>query len=229
VGSACLAIFAVVVLFLLVDLRTSVHEARVLRAGTVCAEDGTTTDCLAQESVVLGPFNDALRTRMVSTYVRAADAEPGDSDLVDLLPADYGDVVDLGERAIAHRVDGTVVALSRASSGDRVAIAQTGVHATIVDVSYLLALTGLLARGFGSIRECRRAGRGWTDRVPLVVARRRTWTDALMLVGGFGAVVAFILATYDVRAWTTAAILAAVVWWGPAVERRLRGTGRHAA
>lgn len=95
VATACSAIFVVVVLFLLVDLRTSVHEARVLSAGVVCPE-GPDTDCLAQEPVELGPS-------------------------------------------------------------------------------------------------------------------------------------VFVLATYDVRVWVGAAIIAVAVWWGPAVERRLRGVGKHAA
>lgn len=228
VVTGCSAIFVVVVLFLLVDLRTSVHEARVLSAGVSCTEQ-IRADCLAQGPVELGPSNDAVRTRMVSWYVSDIDAPPGDSDLVDVLPADHGRVVDLGERAVAHRVDGTIVALSDTTRGDHVHPALTGTHAVLVDGLYLLTLTGLLARAYGTVRESRRAGLGWSDRMPLTVAARRRPTDALMLVGGFGAIVAFVLATYDIRAWVVAALLAAIVWWGSAITRRLSGAGRHAA
>jgi hypothetical protein len=228
VGAAVSAVFVLLVLFLLVDLRTSVHEARVLRAGTACAGD-TTTDCLAHGQVELGPYSDSVRTRMVSVFVSSPDAEPGDSDLVDLLPADYDDVLDLGDRAVAHRVDGTVVALSRTTGGDRVALAQTGVHAAIVDVSFILSILGVLARGLGTLRECRRAGLGWSDHVVTRLALRRRRADSLMLVGGFSGIVAFYLATLDVRVWVVAALLAAITWWGSAVSRRLRGVGKHAA
>ena len=228
VATACSAIFVVVVLFLLVDLRTSVHEARVLSAGVVCPE-GPDTDCLAQEPVELGPSNDAVRTRMVTWYVSAIDADPGDSDLVDVLPADHGRVVDLGERAVAYRVDGTIVALSGTTRGERVHLAQTGMHAVLVDGFYLAALVGLLVRAHGTVRDSRRAGLAWSDRVPFRLAVRRRPADALMLVGGFGAIVVFVLATYDVRVWVGVATIAVAVWWGPAVERRLRGVGKHAA
>ena len=228
VVTGCSAIFVVVVLFLLVDLRTSVHEARVLGSGVVCTEQ-TRPDCLAQGPVELGPSNDAVRTRMVTWYVSDVGAPPGDSDLVDVLPADRGRVVDLGEWAVAHRVDGTVVALSDTTGGDRVHPAMTGRHAVLVDGLYLIVLAGLLARAYGMVRESRRAGLGWSDRLPRTVSVRRRPTDALMLVGGVGAIVAFILATYDIRAWVVAALLAAIVWWGSAVTRRLSRAGRHAA
>ena len=227
VVAACSGIFAAVVIFLLVDLRTSVHEARTLSAGVVCTEAGT--DCLAREPVELGPSNDAVRTRMVTWYVSAIDAEPGDSDLVDVLPADTRRVVDLGDRAVADRVDGTVVALSGATGGDRVRLAQTGTHAVLVDGFFLMALAGLLLRAYGTVRDSRRAGLGWSDRMPFTVAVRRRPSDALTLVGGFGAVVVFVLATYDTRVWVVAALLAATVWWGGALTRRLHGVGRHAA
>jgi hypothetical protein len=227
VVTACSAVFAVVVFFLLADLRTSVHEARTLGAGVVCTE--AATDCVVEEPVELGPSNDAVRTRMVTWYVSAIDAEPGDSDLVDVLPADNGRVVDLGDRAVAYRVDGTIVALSGTTGGDRVRLAQTGVHAVLVDGFYLAALVGLLVRAYGTVRDSRRAGLGWSDRMPFTVAVRRRPTDALTLVGGFGAIVVFVLATYDVRVWVVATLLAAAVWWGGALSRRLHGVGRHAA
>ena len=228
VVTACSGIFVVVVLFLLVDLRTSVHEARVLGSGVVCAE-APGTGCLAQEPAVLGPFNDTRGTRMVDAYVRNVDAEPGDSDIVHLLPAYLDEVVDLGERAVAHRVDGRVVALSGTADGERIPLGLAGTHAVLADGLYLLTLTGLLVRAFGTVRACRRAGLAWSDRVPSTLAVRRRRSDALMLVGGFGAIVAFVLATYDVRAWVVAALLAAIVWWGSAITRRLSGAGRHAA
>nr|WP_300053934.1 hypothetical protein [uncultured Nocardioides sp.] len=217
-----------VVVLLLADIRTSVTEARVLRAGIVC-EAATATDCLAQEPVVLGPYNDALRTRMVYAHVRNVDAEPGDSDLVDVLPAHFDDVADLGERAVAHRVEGRVVALSGTADGERIPLGLTGIHGVLVDVSFVLVLVGLVLRAYGTVRASRRAGLGWSDRQPYNLAVRRRPSDLVMLAGCVLGTVTFFLATFDVRVWVAAAVVVLASWWWSPLERRMRGVGRHAA
>lgn len=217
-----------VVVLLLADVRTSVAEARVLRAGDVCAA-ATGTDCLAQEPVVLGPYNDALRTRLVDLYVRDVDAEPGDSDIVHLLPADVDEAVDLGGRAVAHRVDGRVVALSGTAGGERIPLGLAGVHGVLVDVSFVLVLGGLVLRAYGTVRASRRSGLGWSDRQPYNLAVRRRKSDVVMLAGCVLAAVTFYVATYDVRVWVAAAVIVLAYWWWSPLERRLRGVGRHAA
>lgn len=120
-----------VLVLLLVDIRTSVHEARVLRSGAVCT-GGIDSERLAQETVVLGPYNDARRTRVMDAYVRNVGAEPGDSDLVGVLPADHDQVLDLGERAGGHRVGGRLVALSGTGDAERIPLGWTGIHGVLV-------------------------------------------------------------------------------------------------
>lgn len=221
-------VFAGVVVFLLVDLRTSVHEARVLRSGVLCTE-ATASDCLAQAAVVLGPFNDSIRTRMVSVYVRDIDAGPDDRDIVNLLPADHEAVWELGEAAVAHRVDGRIVALSRTTGSERIAPAMSGLHAVVVDASFVVTLVGLLMRAYANVRAVRRAGVGWSGRKPYGVTVRARLADAVMLLGVSAAAVSFFLATWDVWAWVVAAVVVLIGWWGAPLSRRLRGTGRHAA
>lgn len=217
-----------VVVLLLVDIRTSVHEARVLRSGTVCT-GRIDSECLAQETVVLGPYNDARRTRVMDAYVRNVEAEPGDSDLVGVLPADYDQVLDLGERAVGHRVDGRLVALSGTSDAERIPLGWTGTHGVLVDAAFVLALVGLLLRAYGTVRASRRSGLGWSDRQPYAMSTRRRRSDLLVLMGGVGWIVTFFLATYDVRVWVVAAVVVLAAWWWSPFERRIRGVGRHAA
>ncbi len=140
VSRAVAVVFLLGLPFLLHDLWVSVHEHRVLRAGVMCG--ASTVDCLAEEDVTLGPRNDSRRTRMVDWYVRGVGEGPDDSDLVHLLPADDRTVLGFGPSAVAYRVDGTVVALSRTPTSERVPIAWDGTHGALLDgflVAFVLA------------------------------------------------------------------------------------------